>query len=917
MILISLMIVKFQLNISSNMVFYMSPMHQSIESFNNETKTIYLKMETITTYSCIIECNYEFNDLSDNKTIDSGILSFSRKKDFSKSYNITSPLLGYGQKVYHFDVLCRNKKSISCWFRNPTRGASSAILLNYKLRGVEESMKNQLKINLADVLKDLSVIDVMTQMQDLAITDTDSVVNFVQINSNKSSLDANFSKLKERSEEARRLWGEENYAELYLKMKEIQQANPKRLLDETNLTSIEIDNAIIMHNLIANSIASKKENTNIILNILMLDVIPSSMANHTNNYLSSLNYFFDALNGKKFVSYNDILSGVASLDYPYEIIKNSGNTSFSYLIGKGNELTAQGSQLTCSLKGYICNNDAPLSIYNDGKANSLQVERICINLASLKNKMADADANFTLYYYKKRHPEMGAVSFEEAYANLTIELNLTRYNSNNEFISLKQAILQNQTSVIKNKWIGSLNGITQENNAKVSALNNDIKERNNTVVNETIFYSCNLMLRLFNEENNTIKKNYLFPKVEEECRKYINHISSSKDNFTALDMPMLKAATLENASEFIESNITDSQILDLSREMVIAVLNITLQDIDKYINDYCSKVTSNLSGKIVEEGVLKNTLFLVQEVNFAKKRSYNVTMRINLTLIDPSAKCCVFGQCEKCCINDDCRNEESLFPVIIFHGHAFNKDSPPTFSLDISESIQNSLTKDGYIDAGILLPFSNYTGVIKNDLGAARKPVSIRATYYVDFNSENFRVDELNQTIKNYSSRIKEIIDFVRYRTGKSKVNIIAHSMGGLVVRQYLEDYGEKDVNKLITIATPHQGISEKTREICLISGRQRECYEMSEGSDFLKNLNGIPLKNETKIYSIYASGCDTEGKDGDKVVQKDSAILANAINYEMKANCSRIFDVPHLAIMDIAEYPKTYEIIKSILNER
>ncbi len=55
---------------------------------------------------------------------------------------------------------------------------------------------------------------------------------------------------------------------------------------------------------------------------------------------------------------------------------------------------------------------------------------------------------------------------------------------------------------------------------------------------------------------------------------------------------------------------------------------------------------------------------------------------------------------------------------------------------------------------------------------------------------------------------IKKAIDLVKDTTGADKVILIAHSMGGLNSRQYIQnsDVYEDDVVKLITISTPHQG---------------------------------------------------------------------------------------------------------------
>ena len=56
---------------------------------------------------------------------------------------------------------------------------------------------------------------------------------------------------------------------------------------------------------------------------------------------------------------------------------------------------------------------------------------------------------------------------------------------------------------------------------------------------------------------------------------------------------------------------------------------------------------------------------------------------------------------------------------------------------------------------------------------------------------------------------LKPTIQQVKQITGGSKVDLIAHSMGGLVARSYIQgsSYGN-DVDQLITLGTPHAGAS-------------------------------------------------------------------------------------------------------------
>ena len=61
--------------------------------------------------------------------------------------------------------------------------------------------------------------------------------------------------------------------------------------------------------------------------------------------------------------------------------------------------------------------------------------------------------------------------------------------------------------------------------------------------------------------------------------------------------------------------------------------------------------------------------------------------------------------------------------------------------------------------------------------------------------SKSDSADLLNQQIQN-----------ILQKTGASKVDLVAHSLGGLVVSTYLETYGEEQIRKIIMAAIPYEG---------------------------------------------------------------------------------------------------------------
>jgi hypothetical protein len=54
--------------------------------------------------------------------------------------------------------------------------------------------------------------------------------------------------------------------------------------------------------------------------------------------------------------------------------------------------------------------------------------------------------------------------------------------------------------------------------------------------------------------------------------------------------------------------------------------------------------------------------------------------------------------------------------------------------------------------------------------------------------------------------KLQQKIDYIKNYTGSSKVDVIAHSMGGLLVEDYINSFGKDNINKLIFIGTPHLG---------------------------------------------------------------------------------------------------------------
>jgi pimeloyl-ACP methyl ester carboxylesterase len=84
-------------------------------------------------------------------------------------------------------------------------------------------------------------------------------------------------------------------------------------------------------------------------------------------------------------------------------------------------------------------------------------------------------------------------------------------------------------------------------------------------------------------------------------------------------------------------------------------------------------------------------------------------------------------------------------------------------------------------------------------------------------------------TLKTYIQKIRQLHD-------NSKVQIVAHSMGGLVTRRFLLDYGNEDVDKVVTVGSPLWGAVKPI--YLLLTGA---FYEAAGGA--LDLINGNQMK--------------------------------------------------------------------------
>ena len=86
---------------------------------------------------------------------------------------------------------------------------------------------------------------------------------------------------------------------------------------------------------------------------------------------------------------------------------------------------------------------------------------------------------------------------------------------------------------------------------------------------------------------------------------------------------------------------------------------------------------------------------------------------------------------------------------------------------------------------------------------------------------------------REHAAEMAVAVEHLLERTGQAQVDIVAHSMGGLATRVYLQEHPGR-VRRVVFLATPHRG----TVSAYLAFGKGRE--EMLPGSAFLSELNAV-----------------------------------------------------------------------------
>lgn len=407
-----------------------------------------------------------------------------------------------------------------------------------------------------------------------------------------------------------------------------------------------------------------------------------------------------------------------------------------------------------------------------------------------------------------------------------------------------------------------------------------------------------------------VKRDIFTSNINSNVSKY-NHLSKSLENLKKFIEDMNSTKMSEGLCQE-----TNKLILEFNQTVYFFNQKSNLSEKEKRVNNFLWKVNeiydaSKDGGEYV--CILTNS---IKAENLTQIRNISEIVIIqDFYLEDPHPICCIYGKCERCC-DESCSNKS--YPVIFLHGHSINKATSADYSLDTFSRMKSELENEGYINAGSVIISKSEEQ--KGLLGKTNAPIEVTASYFFDITKsetgEETIVPSKTVGIDTYALRLNDLVKIVKERTGKDKVIIVAHSMGGLVTRRYVNIFGEEDLDRIILISVPNQGIEAEIKNYCSLIGSKMECEDMDKDGIFINKLSNA-RNISIPLYNIIGNGCKMGEVSGDGIVTESSQYLIGAKNYYVEGVCNEVaLEFVHGELLNPIKYPKTLELLKEFLKE-
>jgi pimeloyl-ACP methyl ester carboxylesterase len=189
-------------------------------------------------------------------------------------------------------------------------------------------------------------------------------------------------------------------------------------------------------------------------------------------------------------------------------------------------------------------------------------------------------------------------------------------------------------------------------------------------------------------------------------------------------------------------------------------------------------------------------------------------------------------------------------------------------------------------------------------------------TFLVDYSNVDQPIEALSIVLEGEITSAK--IDYTNYNMKLAKVDVVGHSMGGLVARHYSHGFADYDgdIRKLIMVGTPNHGVGWCKKKVGDIGASWSKTHtipseQLYSESPFMRTLNrgestGAHLNPDIQYGNIY-------GFPDDWVVNSASAYL-NGVAGVSESDVKHSPDIPVVPYVAITEYLKVWQQVNSWL---
>ncbi|MGV8086694.1 MAG: alpha/beta fold hydrolase [Candidatus Woesearchaeota archaeon] len=879
-VIILLILLRLNFMIGEQLRMTLSPEYFEKNSTSIDNVSLEVDIQLYNKFVCNAVCNFVVKDLSHDKLLYNGSFNSKAYKTKHQSFDISLEKYGYGTNIYLYSLECINTKTTLCPSSDESLIRKSLLTVNYEPSTAQKNSLNYSLDNYALISDNIVTSSIM-------VREIGNIISSVNISFDAKNYSIILSELDTLEKDVitmLSIWNTNDYDSVKNVILSKNMVSRSYDLSSHTLDYVSyINDTINKNNLLMDTVLPVRSNLedyrNILLNVALSEDVPSLYP--TMNYSSQISSVYSFNSNIRNDMLNNIISGNSIIDKLNTIKKNDTKEELYLDIVRLNESMNNKTATILNATILRLSEQSP-SVYIYSK--------ILCDLYTYEGERTTQSNNaFAISTACNNYYAFGTGFSVAMLSNIS---NISDASTKLEMVCARSRLLLN-TMDKSDLWNFS---DTQ------NAINTSENESDDLITDssETLLLQYKLLIDY--ESINSQNANYPYALMA----LYKNYVSTS----------LITKYNISEPEELLQGYIFNSSILVFNKN------NLMLSDI-KFIEYSCYANNDAISNNdlIISTDYDRDTtnIPLVHNVllNYYTMPQINLSDYTGITIIKPPEsvkQCCMYGKCQSC------EKHSSKNPLILLHGHSFNLKNYAYQSIEIFNDFEKKFSEDKtYYVSGIPIIGKDITRGI---LGNYYVPVIIKPTYYVATYNDLLgltSVDSKTENIDTYALRLSESIDYTLQITGSSKVDIVTHSMGGLVLRRYTQIFGTQKIGKVILIAAPNQGISSSIYAYCKVFGYDGECENMRSESIYMKKLNDYSNQPHIEeLYLVIGKGCETDGFDSDGVVLVNNSLLSsvsenNILFVEGKCSGTKLL---HNDLLDTTQYPEVYEFVKSKLDK-